>query len=278
MSTLEELKKYNFNFTKKFGQNFIFDTNLLSSIVSSAGIDNTCDVLEIGAGGGTLTDILSQTAKRVVSFEIDNALQDYLTDKFEDRDNVRLVFKDVMNVPTSVIDDMFEGGYHMVANLPYYITTPIIFKFLEESTKILSLTIMVQEEVAYRLVAKENTADYGAITASIATMGEAKIIKKINRRMFTPAPNVDSAIVHIRLTPDKYDIHDIKTLRRVIKSAFAMRRKTLSNNLRSSFNLTTDEIADIINTIGLSPSVRGEALSAEAFVDLANEIYDRTKK
>ncbi len=277
MSTIDELKKYNFNFTKKFGQNFIFDTNLLTSIVNGAGIDSSCEVLEIGTGGGTLTEVISHNAKRVVSFEIDHALEDYLRDKFANSSNVELVFDDIMNVPTKDIDDMFGSGYHMVANLPYYITTPIIFKFLEESTKILSLTIMVQEEVALRLVAKENTADYGAITASIATMGEAKIIKKIGRKMFTPPPNVDSAIVHIRLNPGKYEIDDTTTLRRVIKAAFAMRRKTLANNLRSSFGLDSNEIADILSTLSLSPTIRGEALSAETFVQLANEIYRRKK-
>ena len=180
-----------------------------------------------------------------------------------------------MNVPTEEIDNKFPNGYHIIANLPYYITTPIIFKFLEESNKLLSLTIMVQQEVADRLVAKENTENYGAITASIACIGTAKIIKKINRKMFTPAPNVDSAIVQIVIEPNKYNIQDTKTLRRVIKSAFAMRRKTLANNLKQSFNISNEEITDILQSINKNPNIRGEVLSAEDFVKLANELVIR---
>ena len=275
MAVLDELKKYNFNFSKKFGQNFIFDTNLLISIVSSANLPDNAQVLEIGTGAGTLTKIIADKASKVISFEIDPNLREYLTDKFADTPNVELVFQDVMNVATDKIDDMFDGQYHMIANLPYYITTPIIFKFLEESKKLKTLTIMVQQEVADRLIAKENTADYGAITASIGTIGEAKIVKRINRKMFTPAPNVDSAIVQITIDRNKYKIDDIKTLRATIKSAFAMRRKTLSNNLKASFGLSTDAINEILTEINLPISVRGEVLSPAKFVELSNAIFAR---
>ena len=275
MAVLDELKKYNFNFSKKFGQNFIFDTNLLVSIVSSANLPDNAQVLEIGTGAGTLTKIIADKASKVISFEIDPNLREYLTDKFADTPNVELVFQDVMNVATDKIDDMFDGQYHMIANLPYYITTPIIFKFLEESKKLKTLTIMVQQEVADRLIAKENTADYGAITASIGTIGEAKIVKSINRKMFTPAPNVDSAIVQITIDRNKYKIDDIKTLRATIKSAFAMRRKTLSNNLKASFGLSTDAINEILTEINLPISVRGEVLSPAKFVELSNAIFAR---
>lgn len=273
MAVLDELKKYNFNFSKKFGQNFIFDTNLLVSIVSSANLPDNAQVLEIGTGAGTLTKIIADKASKVISFEIDPSLREYLTDKFADTPNVDLVFQDVLSVATDKIDDMFDGQYHMIANLPYYITTPIIFKFLEESKKLKTLTIMVQQEVADRLIAKENTADYGAITASIGTIGEAKIVKRINRKMFTPAPNVDSAIVQITIDRNKYKIDDIKTLRATIKSAFAMRRKTLSNNLKASFGLSTDAINEILTEIDLPTSVRGEVLSPAKFVELSNAIF-----
>jgi len=274
MAILDELKKYNFNFSKKFGQNFIFDGNLLTSIVNSANLDKTCEVVEIGAGAGTLTKIIAENTARVVSFEIDKSLQNYLTDKFANTDNVELVFDDVMKVPTINIDNMFKGDYHIIANLPYYITTPIIFKFLEESTKLKTLTIMVQQEVADRLVAKENTENYGAITVSIATKGTAKIIKKINRKMFTPAPNVDSAIVQITLDTNKYNIKDDKILARLIKAGFAMRRKTLANNLKNSFGLTTDQINKLLIDNNLNPTIRGEALSPDQFVQLSNYIKD----
>lgn len=275
MAVLDELKKYNFNFSKKFGQNFIFDTNLLVSIVSSANLPDNAQVLEIGTGAGTLTKIIADKASKVISFEIDPSLRKYLTDKFADTPNVELVFQDILSVATDKIDEMFDGQYHMIANLPYYITTPIIFKFLEESKKLKTLTIMVQQEVADRLIAKENTADYGAITASIGTIGEAKIVKRINRKMFTPAPNVDSAIVQITIDRNKYKIDDIKTLRATIKSAFAMRRKTLSNNLKASFGLSTDAINEILTEIDLPTSVRGEVLSPAKFVELSNAIFAR---
>ncbi len=274
MAILDDLKKYNFNFSKKFGQNFIFDTNLLTSIVNSANLDNSCEVLEIGTGAGTLTNIISQNVKRVVSFEIDNTLKEYLQDKFGNTSNVEIIFEDVLNVPTSEIEKKFNGVYHIIANLPYYITTPIIFKFLEESTRLKTLTIMVQQEVADRLVAQENTENYGAITASIATIGTAKIIKKINRKMFTPAPNVDSAIVQITLDYNKYEIKDRNILKRLIKSGFAMRRKTLANNLKQAFNLTSEQIKELLANNNFDQNVRGEALSSSDYVKLANYITE----
>lgn len=273
MATIDELKKYNFNFNKKFGQNFIFDTNLLTSIVTSANLSKDDEVLEIGAGAGTLTKIISEHVSKVISFEIDNNLKEYLIDKFKDTTNVSFIFNDVMNISTDIIDNMFDREYHIIANLPYYITTPIIFKFLEESKKLKTLTIMVQQEVADRLVAKENTANYGAITASINTIGQAKIIKRINRKMFTPAPNVDSAIVQIIIDKNKYKIDDIKTLRLTIKSAFAMRRKTLANNIKQSFGLDNETINKLLTYLNLTPNVRGEVLNAEQFVNLSNQIY-----
>ena len=278
MSTLNELKAYNFNFNKKFGQNFIFDTNLLTSIVSSANLKKDDEILEIGTGAGTLTEVLSQNTKKVVSYEIDKNLENYLLEKFQNFNNITLRFEDIMQVHINKIELDFDKNYHIVANLPYYITTPIIFKFLEESTKIKSLTIMVQKEVADRLTAKEGTADYGAITASIGTIANAKIIKKISRKMFTPSPNVDSAIVQITINRDKYKILDINLLRKVIKSAFAMRRKTLLNNLKQSFNLNNDEITKILNDINLKSTERGENLSPEKFVELANALSCKLQK
>ncbi|MBQ4558509.1 MAG: ribosomal RNA small subunit methyltransferase A [Clostridia bacterium] len=277
MSTLNELKGYNFNFNKKFGQNFIFDKNLLLSIVNSANLTSDDEILEIGTGAGTLTEVLASTTKKVVSYEIDNNLREYLTDKFANFDNVTLHFQDVMSVETKKIEQEFDKNYHMVANLPYYITTPIIFKFLEEAEKISSLTIMVQKEVADRLTAKEGTADYGAITASIGTIADAKTIKKISRKMFTPSPNVDSAIVQISINRSKFNIADIATLRKVIKAAFAMRRKTLMNNLKSNFAMSSEEISQLLQKVGISATERGENLSPAKFVELANEIYISSK-
>ena len=170
------------------------------------------------------------------------------------------------------IESNFSGKYTMVANLPYYITTPIIFKFLENSTKMQSMIIMVQLEVAERLVAKAGSKDYGSITPAIDYRATAKIIKRVSRKMFTPVPNVDSAIVKIDFVENKYPIDNIKVLDETIKSAFAMRRKTLENNLKTSFNLSSETIQDILSRLNLPPQVRGEKLTTEDFVKLSNEI------
>ena len=191
------LKKYDFKFNKSFGQNFIFDTNLLRAIASDADIDKSTQVLEIGTGAGTLTKILSDMAKSVVSYEVDKNLKPVIEENLFGVTNVQVKFGDILEQSINSIEQNFSGEYKMVANLPYYITTPIIFKFLEQSTNLKTMVIMVQKEVAERLCASEGSANYGAITASIKLWGNAKITRIVKRNMFVPAPNVDSAIVRI---------------------------------------------------------------------------------
>lgn len=267
----EILKKYNFNFNKKYGQNFIFDHNLLSAIVNDAGVENK-NVLEIGPGAGGLTSHLCQKAKKVVAYEIDENLKPILQENLINYHNVDVIFSDIMNVPMSEIENNFEGNYTVVANLPYYITTPIIFKFIENATKLDKLVIMVQYEVALRLVAEHNTADYGAITVAINTVADSKITRKVKRNMFVPAPNVDSAIVTITMNRNKYDIRNVSTLKKLIKSAFAMRRKTLANNLKKDFNLSNDKLEKLFEVTNIDSGIRGEALNPEQFVQIANAI------
>lgn len=277
MSNIDILNKHNFKFNKAFGQNFIFDKNFLNSLVDGI-VDNNSTVLEIGPGAGTLTSILCEKAKKVVSYEIDKNLEPILKENLSNFNNVEIVFQDIMKANLSEIEEKLNDDYIMVANLPYYITTPIIFKFLENATRLKSMTIMVQLEVAERLVASPGSKDYGAITPAIDYRANAKIIKKVPRTMFTPAPNVDSAFVKIDFVENKYNILDNKTLDLVIKSAFAMRRKTLENNLKSSFGLPSETVSKIISNAGLSSGLRGETLTTKQLVDLANSLYNEKLK
>lgn len=269
---LNTLKENNFQFNKKFGQNFIFDNNLLYAIVSDAGVDVNSNVLEIGPGAGTLTKKLCEKAKRVVSYEIDTNLEPILAENLKDCDNVEINFGDILKQNIADIEAKFDGEYILVANLPYYITTPIIFKFLDDATKLKSITIMVQKEVAERICAKHNTENYGAITVSINSVATTKITRIVKRNMFKPAPNVDSAVVRIDFNKELYNIENLQLLKKVIASAFAMRRKTLSNNLKSSFNLSQDNLQKLYTACNLQENIRGEALSVESFVNLSNEL------
>jgi len=273
MSNLEILNKYDFKFNKSYGQNFIFDKNFLKSIVDGI-VDDSTNVLEIGAGAGTLTSILCEKAKKVVSFEIDNNLKPILNENLSNLNNINLVFGDIMKFDMDEIESNFDGKYIMVANLPYYITTPIIFKFLENAKNMTSMVIMVQLEVAERLVAKAGTKEYGAITPAIDYRANAKIIKKVNRTMFTPAPNVDSAIVKIDFVDNKYSIKNSKVLDDTIKCAFAMRRKTIENNLKSYFKFNSDTVKEIIEKSGLQVGIRGEKLTTLELVNLSNIISE----
>lgn len=267
-------EKLNIKFNKSFGQNFIFDTNLLKAIVSDGGVTKNTEVLEIGTGAATLTKEIGLQAKKVVSYEIDKNLEPTIFNTLSESTNVNVVFKDIMKESIENIEANFAGDYVMVANLPYYITTPIIFKFLETATRLKTMVIMVQKEVAERLVAKHNTEEYGAITAVINAVADTKITRIVKRNMFIPAPNVDSAVVRIDFNKQKYNIKNYSNLSKLIKAAFHMRRKTLVNNLKSSFNLDKERVEDAFNKLNLSMSVRGEALSPEQFVMLSNLLFD----
>jgi len=270
MSNLEILNKHNFKFNKAYGQNFIFDKNFLKSIVED--IETNSNIIEIGPGAGTLTSILCEKGKKVVCFEIDTNLKPVLEENLQNYNNYEIVWGDILKFPIEDIENKLDGEYVMVANLPYYITTPIIFKFLENATKLKSMTIMVQYEVAERIVAKAGSKEYGAITPAIDYRGNAKIIKKVNRNMFTPAPNVDSAIVRIDFVRNKYNIDNTKTLDDTIKCAFAMRRKTIENNLKSYFRFSSEIIKEIIKESNIPQGIRGEKLTTEELVRLANVI------
>ncbi len=274
---IQTLNDFNFKFNKSFGQNFIFDTNFLKSIVSAV-VTPSDTVLEIGAGAGTLTSMLASTAKRVISFEIDQNLKPILKENLKDYKNCEVVFEDIMKIDIARLEEKLGEEYIIVANLPYYITTPIIFKFLENAKNLKSMAIMVQMEVAERIVAPAGSKNYGAITPAIDYRANAKIIKKVGRHMFTPVPNVDSAIVKIDFVKDKYNILDSKTLDETIKCVFAMRRKTIANNLKSTFHFSQEDVEEVCSKANISFSARGETLNTEQLVNLSNEIFKFKQK
>lgn len=266
------LQATSFRFNKALGQNFISDTNLLKGIVTDSGITPDDVVVEIGTGAGTLTRQIASVAKQVYSFEVDQNLIPVHELSLSGIDNLQVIFRDVLKMK----DDEFksivgEGEFKVVANLPYYITTPLIMRFLESDLNVTSLTIMVQEEVGRRLVAKPNTADYSAITLAVLLRGEGTITRKVGRNMFYPAPNVDSAVVRIDVDKDKLVGENKVLIHKLVRSAFLMRRKTLVNNLNASFGLSKAEAAEKLIAAGLDERVRGEALSLEDYVNLSHQ-------
>lgn len=254
-----------FNFKKKFGQNFLSDKNLLSAIANDAEISSRDEVLEIGAGAGSLTQVLSEKAKKVVSFEIDKDLTPILQSL--NLKNVQFVFGDFMKEDMREIEKRFEGKYKVVANLPYYITTPILFKLLEESSRLESLTIMVQKEVAERVCAKEGSKDYGVLSVMVRFFGEPKITRIIGRQMFQPAPNVDSALLNIKLE-NKFPTLNKSEFSRFVKICFSMRRKTLQNNLSSVYG--KDRLQKAFDEQTLRR--RAETFSLDEFVEMFKKL------
>lgn len=267
------LKSNNFKFSKQFGQNFITDENLLDNIVSDAQITDEDIVIEVGPGAGTLTRAIAKKAKKVISFEIDRTLEPILKETLQEvNEKTQIIFKDIQKVSEEELKEIVgQDKYKVVANLPYYITTPIIMKFLEGNFKPQSITVMVQKEVAERLKKDAKSSETGAISLAIALEGDVEMTRIVKRDMFFPAPNVDSAVINIVLN-DKYANVNKSEVKKVIKAAFLMRRKTLMNNLLNSFKLTKDEIIKIFATLGINEKARGEELNIEQYIALAHLI------
>jgi len=271
------LKEQNFRFKKQFGQNFLTDKNLLKAIVLDAGITSEDEVLEIGAGAGALTMELAKVAKKVVSYEIDSDLKPILETNLKDFNNVEVIFSDFLKVKPEELKKHFTKNFKLVANLPYYITTPILFYLLEQNFDVTSITVMVQKEVAERLVSKENTKDYGRLTISANIMCDVSIKRIVNRKLFYPVPNVDSAIVHFVVNKNKYEIKNEALLKKLIKSSFSMRRKTLINNLKQGFMLNQQELENALSLCNLPINIRAESLTIQNFINLAN-IFDKSNQ
>lgn len=259
---------FNIEFQKKFGQNFIFDRNLLDAIVEDAGIGAEDVVVEIGAGAGTLTAALADRAKEVISYEIDENLRSVLDRTLASKTNVRVVYEDFLK-KSGALPERFK----VVANLPYYVTTPIVMRLLEGEERPESVTVMVQKEVAERLTARPGTAEYGAITASMNLVADAYVTRIVGRQCFLPPPNVDSAVVNVVLKDKGYTAEEILEARKIIRAAFNMRRKTLGNGLAPLFG-GKEKANAVIAAAGFPPSVRGETLSAEQYILLARAFLE----
>ena len=264
------------DFKKQLCQNFIFDTNLLKFIVESAGVCKEDKVIEIGAGAGTLTNQLALKAKSVTSFEIDKSLMERLLKLKSEHDNLKFVFEDFMQVDlTKYIRG--DEKIKVVANIPYYITTPIIFKLLDFASNIVSMSFMVQKEVAERFCAECNNKDYGITSVILQSIADVKYVRTIKKECFTPAPKVDSALIRLDLKLDKYDVKNREFFVNFVHNSFAMRRKTLVNNLLKKYNISRLEIEKILEDFGLSVMIRPENITVEDFVKLSNKFEEKLK-
>ena len=274
-ATKEIINKYSFAFQKKFGQNFLIDSNVLESIIRGAEITKDDFVLEIGPGIGTMTQYLCEAARQVVAVEIDKMLIPILEDTLSEYDNVEVINQDVLKVDIKSLADEKNNGkpIKVVANLPYYITTPIIMELFESGVPIDSITIMVQKEVADRMQTGPGSKDYGALSLAVQYYATAKVILNVSATCFMPRPNVDSAV--IKLTRHKeptVNVADEKLMFKIIRASFNQRRKTLVNGLKNSpeLSFSKEQIVKAVEKIGKPETIRGEALTLEEFAELAN--------
>lgn len=275
--TIAVLQKYNFAFQKKFGQNFLIDPRVLEKIIKAAEITEDDCVLEIGPGIGTMTQHLACAAKKVIAVEIDRALIPILQDTLSGWDNVRIINEDVMKVDLAKLAEKENGGkpLKVVANLPYYITTPIIMGLFENHVPLKSITVMVQREVADRMQVGPGTKDYGALSLAVQYYAKPYIVANVPPNCFMPRPKVGSAVIRLeRYEEPPVKVKDEKLMFRIIRASFNQRRKTLANGLKNSAELdfTKEEIAAAIAGIGKEPGVRGETLTLEEFARLADEL------
>ena len=274
-NTIAVLQKYNFSFQKKFGQNFLIDTHVLDKIIASAEITKNDMVLEIGPGIGTMTQYLACAAGKVVAVEIDKTLIPILEDTLSEYDNVQIINQDVLKVNLAKLAEEENGGkpIKVVANLPYYITTPIIMGLFENHVPLKSITVMVQKEVADRMQVGPGTKDYGALSLAVLYYAKPYIVANVPPNCFMPRPKVGSAVIRLeRYEEPPVQVADEKLMFRIIRASFNQRRKTLVNGLKNSpeIQFTKEEIEAAIETLGKGASVRGEALTLEEFARLSN--------
>ena len=282
-NTIEVLQKYNFNFQKKFGQNFLIDTHVLDKIIASADVNKEDCVLEIGPGIGTMTQYLAENARKVIAVEIDKALIPILGDTLKEYDNVRVINEDILKVDIAALAKEENDGkpIKVVANLPYYITTPIIMGLFESHVPIHSITVMVQKEVADRMQVGPGTKDYGALSLAVQYYAKPEIVANVPPNCFMPRPNVGSAV--IRLTKHQQPpvvVKDDKLMFRLIRASFNQRRKTLVNGLNNSpeLNFSKEEITATLEKMGLSQTIRGEALDLQQFGQLSDLLWELHNK
>lgn len=273
------METYGFSLKKKYGQNFLTDEHILDDIVSGADIQPTDWVIEIGPGIGALTQYLAEKAEKVIAIEIDDFLIPILGDTLSGYSNIDIVHQDVLKVDFEALLQDKKPSQHVkvVANLPYYITTPIIMKIFEEHVPVTSITVMVQKEVADRMDAKPSTKDYGSLTLAVQFYADTEIVVQVPPSCFIPQPKVGSSVIKLtRKTTYTDQIEDDKALFNIIRGAFQQRRKTLVNTLshQSNNNYTKEHIRLALEKIGLSSTIRGEALSLDEFIELTNALQD----
>lgn len=267
--TKKILAKYDLQAKKKFGQNFLIDSNIINKIIEESKIDKNCGVIEIGPGIGSLTEKLSESAKKVLCYEIDEDMIEILKDNIK-TNNVKIIKQDFLKADLSKELDYFSDceNIKVVSNLPYYITTPIIFKLLEEKNEINDFYFMVQKEVGQRLTDKKNSKDYNSLSVAIDFQADARICFFVGRNCFYPAPNVDSVIINIQKEQKNYDIDNQKDFLRFVQNIFQLRRKTFVNNVSSQYHINKEEVIKLLEKRGYKPTIRSEELSTAEIITL----------
>ena len=280
-ATKEVVNKHNFKFSESLGQNFLIDDNVIDRILEGARLSETDRIIEVGPGIGTLTREMGKVAENVVAIEIDKTLIPILKETLADLDNVEVVNEDILKVDVQgLINEKLNGGpVKLVANLPYYITTPIVMKFLEEDIPVTDIVVMVQKEVADRMNAKPSTKDYGALSVAVQYYCDTEIVAKAPRHMFVPQPNVDSIVIGLHVRDEKkYVVDNEEIFFKTVKASFGQRRKTLLNSLGGLGFLSKDEIREALQAANIDEKRRGETLSIDEFANLSNEINKFSSK
>lgn len=280
-ATKEVVNKHNFKFSKSLGQNFLIDDNVIDRILEGARLSETDRIIEVGPGIRTLTREMGKVAENVVAIEIDKTLIPILKETLADLDNVEVVNEDILKVDVQgLINEKLNGGpVKLVANLPYYITTPIVMKFLEEDIPVTDIVVMVQKEVADRMNAKPSTKDYGALSVAVQYYCDTEIVAKAPRHMFVPQPNVDSIVIGLHVRDEKkYVVDNEDIFFKTVKASFGQRRKTLLNSLGGLGFLSKDQIREALQAANIDEKRRGETLSIDEFANLSNEINKFSSK
>ena len=269
MGLIQNLKSTGFNFKKSLGQNFIVDQGYLESVVSQLGLTPQDIVVEVGTGAGTLTRVIARQVAKVITIEIDKSLENILKEQFSGLTNIQLVFDDVMKIKSL---EQLAGGkeFKLVANVPYYITTPILLKFIRDQN-CADIAVLVQEELARRIVAKPGGKDYGALSITMQAYANCKIVKRVSRNMFTPTPNVDSAFVQAtKIQGSEQTCFD--ALSELVKGLFSARRKTVLNGLSSLYGISKDRAGEILAEAGIDVNIRPEQVSVAQYLNLVSKL------
>lgn len=268
------LERHDFSFTKSLGQNFLIDQNIVDKILKEGNLEGE-NVLEIGSGIGTLTASMAKLAKKVVVVEIDESLKPILKETLYGLDNVEVIFSDILKTDLEKISrDLFNGeSFKVVANLPYYITTPILEYLLKSQSPISEIIVMMQKEVANRIVAKVGTKDYGSITVFLKYFGDSSVLMNVPKTVFMPKPKVDSAVIKLTIRKN-VDVNEVENLEKVLRAGFGKRRKTILNSLSSGLNIEKSEVLEILSQIEINENSRAENLSLEEYLLLSKKLIE----